>query len=194
MTDGEQAQSEFDEIYRMVGSALGDPGSLRPEIPETGRRAHLRLWERPSFTNHRCWAVWGPASAPLDQRTSGLLRRVVWRRDLDTGRSDALRRLASLGQAVKATLEVTDRALDVQILTRALQPPVLASPGEVMRRPRAIHLDGDWYGVELDSGSSSFRCEWFGVAGDWAPVDTTYQEIASWSIALRDDLDALASD
>ena len=194
MTDAERAQGEFREIYRMVGSALDDPGSLQPEISEAGRRAHLRLWERPSFANHRCWAVWGPASPRQDQRASGLLRRLVWRRDLDAPRTDPLRRLALLGQAVKATLEVTDRALDVRILTRALHPPVLASPGEVMRRPRAIHLDGDSYGVELDSGSSSFRCEWFGVAGDWTPVDTTYQDVASWSIALRDDLDALASD
>jgi hypothetical protein len=47
--------------------------------------------------------------------------------------------------------------------------------------PRPISLDGERYGLEIDSDRTRCRIEWFGVDRDWTASDLAYVAIARWS-------------
>ena len=151
--DAKRARQEMAELERQVSAAFEKPETLQPPIRGADGRPRVRIWDRPAFANHRCWTVWGGKS------DTGFQRRVEWRRDLDVVRADPVRRLALLGEPVRATLEVQDGDVNIDDLVARLGRLPTARPAELLRQGVAIHLDAGRHGIELDDGSTAFRFE-----------------------------------
>jgi hypothetical protein len=188
LTDSEKGQREHRELAGIVASTFEDPASVAPLSEGWRKRPQLRLWEEPSFDNYRCWAVWGPAETG---QPTGLLRRIIWRRDVDGDRGNPMRRLQRLDLPLRPTLEVSDASIDLSglaIWLRAMRPA--RPPETTMQRPRSIPLDGEWYGLEVVTGNAKWRYEWFGVNANWTPSDPAHEAFARWAVRFRDWLDS----
>src|SRR5258705_8798074 len=93
-TDTGRAQREIAELHRMVDAAFLDPRKAPPELADAGGRVQLRIWQRPSFDIHRCWAVWAAGPSHKPKSDIALTRRLTWRTDIDIAkRGDPLGRL-----------------------------------------------------------------------------------------------------
>ena len=190
-TDARRAQREIAELHRMVDAAFLDPRRVPPELADAGGRVQLRIWERPSFDIHRCWAVWGAGPKHKPASEVALVRRLAWRRDIDfEGRGNPLGRLRRLGEKLELTIEVDDgRLVPGEVSRRLSLLPPLESPSSLIDRPRGFMLDGTRYGLELDAGVSLIRVEWSGAGPDWSASDSTYDPVADWASAFTDWLD-----
>ncbi len=190
-TDAGRAQDEAMQLYRMVDELFRDPAQAAPRLLEAGTRAQLRVWQRPSFGQHRCWAIWGAGPKHKPASDVALVRRLTWRRDIDLeGRGDPLGRLRGLGEKLELTIEVDDgRLVPVEVSRRLSLLPPLESSSTLIERPRGFTLDGTRYGVELDAGVSLIRVEWSGTGGDWRASDSTYDPVADWASAFTHWLD-----
>ena len=112
VTDVDEGSRESRELEGQVAAAFRAPKSLG-SLPADGRRRPLLLLsERPSFGNYRCWAVWGPHEVVGHPNRDAIVRRIVWRRDLDGDPSDPMRRLQRLGQPLSPSLEIVDAIID----------------------------------------------------------------------------------
>ena len=101
-----------------------------------------------------------------------------------------MRRLERLNLPLRPTLEVSDglvNLIDLETWVKKIRHPRL--PESTMRRPRSIHLDGAWYGLDVVTGGAKRRYEWFGVDTDWTPSDPSYEVLALWAIRFRAWLD-----
>jgi hypothetical protein len=188
LTDSEKGQRELRELERLVAAAFADPGSAAPYRNDSPARPQIRLWEEPSFTNPRCWAVWGPARADNSQ---GLVRRIVWRRDLDGDRGNPMRRLERLESPLHPTLEVSDGLVNlIDLETWVKKCPTPRLPESTMQQPRSFHVDGEWYGLDVINGRAKWRYEWFGMDTNWKPLDPSHEALARWAIRFRAWLDS----
>ncbi len=185
-TDAGRAQDDAKQMYRMVDELFRDPAQAAPRLAEARTRAQLRVWQRPSFDQHRCWAIWGAGPKNKPASDVVLARRLTWRRDIDiAGRGDPIGRLRRLGQKLELTIEVDDGRLGlVEVSQRLSLLPPLESAGRLIDRPQGFMLDGTRYGVELDAGLALIRVEWSGAEGDWMASDSTYDPVAKWASAF----------
>ena len=190
-TDAGRAHAEAMQLYRMVDELFRDPAQAAPRLVDTGTRAHVRVWQRPSFDQHRCWAVWGAGQKHKPASDVALVRRLTWRRDIDLeGRGNPLGRLRRLGEKLELTIEVDDgRLVPVEVSRRFSLLPPLESSSRVIERPLGFTLDGTRYGLELDAGVSLIRVEWSGAGRDWTASDSRYDPVADWASAFTDWLD-----
>src|SRR5438309_9221552 len=115
MTDADQGRREWDSLRRQVNAIFEAPEDLAPAPTDLGRRSLFRLWTQPSFDNHKCWALWGPPSREQPVK-SVMLRRIVWRTDLDGNRGNPMQRLQRIGKPVEPTLEVADGSVNAEDL------------------------------------------------------------------------------
>ena len=191
-TDARRAQREAAELHGMVERAFQDPAGLEPKLAGTANRAVVRLWAQPSFDDHVCWTVWGAAPKPDPQET-GLVRRIVWRQQVDLEpRVDPVRRLAILNDPLRPTLEVTDGTVQVGELSRRVSSMPSPGPlGESMEKGRGLMIDGDRLSIELDDNEVLWRYEWWSGDRRWIPSERAFDAIARWSIEFRDWLDSL---
>ena len=192
MSDVEQGIRESREIEAEVAAAFRDPAALAPLPADLRKRPRLRLSERPSFGNYQCWAVWGPNTPVDDPHRDAIARRIVWRHDLDGDRTNPMRRLQRLGQAVHPSLEVTDIIFDAAKLDPLMRArPSLGVPVNTMLNPLSVALDGERYSLEIDSGTMRWLYEWFGIDADWTPASKEDLAVANWAKELRELVDAL---
>jgi hypothetical protein len=191
MTDAEQGNREWDSLRRQVAAIFEAPQGLTPVPTDVRRRSWFRLWTQPSFDNHACWTIWGPPT--LEQPTKPvLLRRIIWRTDLDGDRGNPMQRLQRISKPNEPTLEVADGTVDADDLAKRLRSmPIPEGPGSHLLTPRPLALDGEHYGLEIDANLSRFRIEWFGVDRDWTPSDTAHSAIARWAKAFSIWLDSV---
>lgn len=191
-TDARRAQHEASELHTMVRQAFADPANVGPRLPGTAGRAIVRLQAEASFDDHMCWTVWGagPKSEPQD---TGLVRRIVWRQQMDIEpRFDPTRRLALLNEPLHPTLELSDGTLSIAELSRWISSlPSPAPLGGLLERARGMNLDGDRIRVEIDDGEVSCRYEWWSGDRHWTPSEPAFDSIARWSTEFRDWLDSL---
>jgi hypothetical protein len=93
-----------------------------------------------------------------------------------------MRRLQRLGKPLEPTLEVTDDSVAADDARQWLHSlPLPVAPAVSVLTPRPISLDGERYGLEIDSDRTRCRIEWFGVDRDWTASDLAYVAIARWS-------------
>ena len=174
------------ELYRMVHEAFSRPGDLEPAIPHVGRRACLKLMHRPALANESMWIAFGPAARGED---TCIVRRLVWRKDLDGDRGNPMTRLRRLGQDLKPTIEIADGTIEMDDLQSQLETfPSLGAASQFSRR--GITLDGTRCSIELDSGYGSWRHAWLGVESDWTPANDLHRNMASWASRFCAWLDA----
>lgn len=162
-TDAARAQREAAELGRMATAILDDPGSAPPEVTDRSLRTRLRLWEKPSFADHRSWTVWGPHPGRDVDRGKGLPRRLIWRQEFDLApRFDPVRRLHLIDEPLRPTVEMTDATVDLERIedwpARLPAPKLL---GSVLRRAQSFSLDGERYGLQIDDHNLTCRYEWF---------------------------------
>jgi hypothetical protein len=194
VTDVDEGSRESRELEGQVVAAFGAPESLGPLPTDRRRRPLLRLSERPSFGNYRCWAVWGPNEVVGHPNRNAIVRRIVWRRDLDGDRSNPMRRLQRLGQPLRPSLEVADAIVDAAQLDVLMDAsPPLKTPTQTMLNPRSLTLDGERYTIEIDGGARRWLFEWVGVNRDWTPTAVDDIAVATWARELRDFLDAVVT-
>jgi hypothetical protein len=194
MTDSEQGSREWDSLRRRVVGVFEAPEGLVPVLTDAIRRSWLRLWTHPSFDNHGCWTIWGPSTS--DQTvTHFVVRRIIWRADLDGDRGNPMRRLQRIGQPLEPTFEVADGSVGADELAKRLRSlPLPERPARLLLTPRPIALDGERYGLEIDANLARCRIEWFGVNRDWTPSDEAYSPIARWSKEFCGWLDGMLDD
>jgi len=180
-TDATRAQKEMAEIRQAVDAVFHDPASAAPRLVTALSRPRVRIWERPSLTNHRCWAVWERIAADTDRRACSV-RRLTWRYDLDGGRSDPMRRLQLLGEKVEPTIEVADGIMERDNVLGCLARFPHEDVHELVQIPLRWMLDGTRFGVEVDAGISSVRVEWPGGSLDWEASDSTFDAISAWAL------------
>jgi hypothetical protein len=125
-----------------------------------------------------------------------MVRRIVWRRDLDWDRSNPMLRLQNLGEPLRPLLEVADAIIEASKLDPMMEAvPPLRIPTQTMLNPPSLTLDGEHYAVEVDAGSRRWVYEWVGVNMHRTAAAEDDIAIARWAGELRDVLDAvIASD
>jgi hypothetical protein len=121
-----------------------------------------------------------------------MLRRIVWRTDLDGNRGNPMQRLQRIGKPVEPTLEVADGSVNAEDVGKRLGSLRLPDgPASSLLTPRPIVLDGERYGLEIDANVGRCRIEWFGVNRDWTPSDSAYSPIARWANEFSSWLDSM---
>lgn len=192
-TDATRAHDEVAQLVRMVRAIFADPAALEPPIPDAGRRSRIKIWDESSFEDHQSWTVWGANPGEPNVGTLGFVRRIVWRREVDIApRFDPVRRLQLLGQPLAPTVDVTDANLSVEMIADWLDRlPALESLSESVKRGRALHLDGERYGVEIDDGAILCRYGWWGASKDWMPSNQALKAVAKWTVLFRDWVEGL---